>query len=76
MAISFAGNVCRPLDNHAVDFPATYDIDSGNTVHRNAAAGSTRMGFQFAGERCLEDNQSPTGEEVRIGLILATFLQM
>ena len=67
LAITFVGNACSPPDNHAVDFPATYDIDPGNTVHGNAAAGSTRLGFQFAGERCLEDNQSPTGEEeVRI----------
>lgn len=55
----------RPLDDHAVDFPATFDIDSGNTVRGNAAAGSTRLGFQYAGERCLEDNLSPTGNEVR-----------
>lgn len=61
---------CSPPDNHAVDFPATFDIDFQNRVIGNAAAGSTRLGFQYAGEQCLEDNQSPTGEEV--GLLTAS----
>lgn len=51
-------------DVHAVDFPATFDVDSGNTVRGNAAAGSTRLGFQYGGEPCTEDNISPTGDEV------------
>lgn len=55
---------CRPLDNHAVDFPATFDIDFGNIVRGNTAAGSTRLGFRYAGEQCLEGNVPPTGEEV------------
>ena len=61
------GDVCifSPLDSHAVDFPATFDIDSGNIARGNAAAGSTRLGFQYGGESCLETNVSPTGEEVR-----------
>ena len=49
----------RPKDSHAVDFPATYDIDRGNVVRGNAAAGSTRLAFRFAGESCLEGYQSP-----------------
>jgi hypothetical protein len=57
---------CSPPDNHAVDFPATFDIDYGNTLHDNAAAGSTRLGFQYGGENCLEDNRSPVGEQVRL----------
>lgn len=56
-----------PPDNHAVDFPATFDVDFGNTVHGNAAAGSTRLGFQYAGELCVGGNTSPIGMEV-IGL--------
>ena len=53
----------RPPDNHAVDFPATFDVDFGNTVHSNAAAGSMRLGFQYAGESCLADNLPPTEQE-------------
>lgn len=53
-----------PADNHAVDFPATFDVDSGNIVRGNAAAGSTRIAFRFAGESCVDDNRAPTGDEV------------
>ena len=54
----------NPRDNHAVDFSATFDVDGGNTVRGNAAAGSTRIAFRFSGEPCLENNQPPTYEEV------------
>lgn len=54
----------RPLDNHAVDFPATFDVDFGNTLRGNTAAGSTRVGFRYSGERCLEGDIPPTGDEV------------
>lgn len=54
-------HACRPPDAHAVDFPATFDIDFGSTVHGNAAAGSTRLGFQYSGEKCLQENTSPIG---------------
>ena len=53
-----------PPDNHAVDFPATFDIDGGNSVRGNTAAGSTRIAFRYAGEPCLDDNTSPTYDEV------------
>ena len=56
----------RPSDSHAVDFPATFDIDRGNTVRGNAAAGSTRLSFRFGGEPCLEDNQAPTHDAVSL----------
>lgn len=55
----------RPLDNHAVDFPASFEVDFGNTVRGNAAAGSTRLGFQYAGERCLEGDVPPSEAEVQ-----------
>ena len=55
-----------PPDNHAVDFPATFDIDGGNSARGNAAAGSTRIAFRYAGEPCLDDNTSPTYDEVCI----------
>ena len=55
----------EPLDNHAVDFPACFDVDGDNVVRGNAAAGSTRLGFRLAGEPCLEDRQPPNPEEVR-----------
>ena len=53
-----------PPDNHAVDFPATFDVDGGNTVRGNAAAGSTRIAFRYAGEPCLDGNLAPTHEAV------------
>ena len=54
----------NPSDNHAVDFPACYDVDAGNIVQGNAAAGSTRLGFRLAGEPCLEGRQPPSPEQV------------
>ena len=53
-----------PLDNHAVDFPACFDVDAGNVAMGNAAAGSTRIGFRLAGEPCQEDGQPPSSEQV------------
>ena len=35
----------QPLDNHAVDFPATFDVDGGNILRDNAAGGSTRLSY-------------------------------
>lgn len=68
MATFYALILCyviyRPPDAHAVDFPATFDVDFGNTVRDNAAAGSTRLGFQYAGEECLENDASPTNNQV------------
>ena len=55
-----------PSDSHAVDFPATFDIDRGNTVRGNAAAGSTRLSFRFGGEPCLEGNLPPTHDDVSL----------
>jgi len=49
-----------------VDFPATYEVDGGNVVRDNAAAGSTRLAFQYGGEPCLEDGTSPTGDQVTV----------
>ena len=60
----------NPRDNHAVDFPATYDVDRGNIVRGNAAAGSTRIAFRYSGEPCLENNQPPTNEQVCFRCVL------
>ena len=54
----------RPSDNHAVDFPASYDIDRGNTVRDNAAAGTNRISYRYGGERCHDDEQPKLNEEV------------
>ncbi len=53
-----------PPDKHSVDFPATFDVDGSNIVRGNAAAGSTRIAFRYAGEPCLEDNTAPTYDQV------------
>ena len=58
----------RPLDEHAVDFPANFDVDSGNVVKGNAAAGSTRIGFRYAGDPCLGNGQPPSPEQVSLFL--------
>ena len=58
----------RPSDNHAVDFPASYDIDRGNTVRDNAAAGTNRISYRYGGERCHDDEQPKLNEEVNINL--------
>ena len=65
----------NPRDNHAVDFPATFDIDGGNTLIGNAAAGSTRLGFRFAGEPCLEGNIAPVNDAVSL-LLIAIFQRL
>ena len=54
----------RPKDNHAVDFPATYDVDRGNTVRNNAAAGTNRISYRYGGERCHGDQQPMLNETV------------
>jgi len=54
-----------PRDNHAVDYPATFEIDRGQTVRNNAAAGSYRISFKFAGESCVNGNRAPIGDQVR-----------
>lgn len=56
----------NPPDNHAVDFPASFDVNAGNVIMRNAAAGSTRLGFSFAGEPCQEDGKPPSSEQVKL----------
>lgn len=48
----------QPLDNHAVDFPATFDVDAGNVLRNNAAGGTTRLSYRIAGEPCIA-NQLP-----------------
>ena len=54
-----------PPDKHALDFPACFDVDGGNVVTGNAAAGSTRLGFRLAGEPCLDGRQPPSPDQVR-----------
>ena len=54
-----------PPDKHALDFPACFDVDGGNVVRGNAAAGSTRLGFRLAGEPCLGGRQPPSPDQVR-----------
>lgn len=52
-----------PSDNHAVDFPATFDINRKNIVRNNAAAGSHRISYRYTGEEC-NDNRLPVSEEM------------
>ena len=47
-----------------MDFPATFEVDGGNVVRGNAAAGSTRQAFEYGGEMCQEDGTNPTGNQV------------
>ena len=54
----------QPSDNHAVDFPATFDVDRGNVLRDNAAGGSTRIGFRVDGDSCLQDGTPPTHDQV------------
>lgn len=56
----------NPPDNHAVDFPASFEVNAGNVVRGNAAVGSTRLGFSFAGEPCREDGKPPSSEQVKL----------
>ena len=53
-----------PSDQHAVDFPATYEADATNELKNNVAAGSTRIGFRFTGEACTGDQQAVTQDAV------------
>lgn len=68
--------VARPKDNHAVDFPATYEIKgTGHVVKNNVAAGSERVGFYFPGESCVND-AAPDGITVSSchGRLFDTFI--
>ena len=42
-----------PLDKHAVDYPAGFEVQGYHIVKRNIAAGSYRLGFKISGESCL-----------------------
>ena len=53
-----------PKDNHAVDYPATFEVDRGQVVRHNAAGGSYRIGYKFAGESCLDGNRPAIGNQV------------
>lgn len=64
----------NPPDNHAVDFPASFDVNAGNVVMRNAAAGSTRLGFSFAGEPCQEDGKPPSSEQVKLPVLNCVYI--
>ena len=57
----------QPLDNHAVDFPATFDVDGGNVVRDNAAGGSTRLSYRYPGQPCIADQYPATYSSVRGG---------
>ncbi len=54
-----------PLDNHAVDFPATFDINRDNIVKDNAAAGSHRVAYRYSGDECDSNREPKKGEQVR-----------
>lgn len=53
-----------PSDNHAVDFPATFDINRNNVVRNNAAGGSDRIAYRYTGEECHDNREPVTGVEV------------
>ena len=57
----------QPLDNHAVDFPATFDVDGGNILRDNAAGGSTRLSYRYDGEPCISDLYPVMYSSVREG---------
>ncbi len=59
-----------PKDDHAVDFPATFDVDKGIFVRGNAAAGSTRLAFRYPGEPCLEGRLAPTYDQVSYEFVI------
>ena len=61
-----------PKDNHAVDFPATYNIDRNNVVRDNAAGGSHRISYRYSGEACLNGRQPKLGDEVSVPYIQLT----
>lgn len=60
----------RPIDSHAVDYPATYDIDSTNIVRDNAAAGTTRIAYRYTGEECNEGRTPVVGDKVRLNVLV------
>ena len=56
--------VDRPADNHAVDFPATFEISGkGNIIQDNVAAAYQRIGFIYPGEPCV-DGAAPNASQV------------
>jgi len=55
-----------PKDNHAVDYPATFEVDRGQVVRRNAAGGSYRIGYKYTGESCVDGNRPAIGNQVII----------
>ena len=55
-----------PLDNHAVDFPATFDINRENIVRDNAAGGSRRISYRYSGEECHSNREPVTGDMVSL----------
>ena len=63
----------RPLDNHAVDFPATFDVDAGNVLRNNAAGGTTRLSYRIAGEPCVANQFPVPSSTVRSVLFSVSF---
>ncbi len=55
-----------PLDNHAVDFPATFDINRDNIIRDNAAGGSNRIAYRYSGEECDTNRDPVTGDTVSL----------
>ena len=45
-----------PLDKHAVDYPASFEVQGYHIVRRNIAAGSYRLGFRVSGESCVNSS--------------------
>ena len=54
----------QPMDNHAVDFPATFDVDHSNVLSGNAAGGSNRISFRYSGDSCHSDRRPRLNDEV------------
>lgn len=59
-----------PKDNHAVDYPATFEVDRGQVVRDNAAGGSYRISYKFAGESCVDGNRPAIGDQVMMILLV------
>jgi len=49
----------QPNSHHAVEYPATFEIDRGQMVKYNPAGGSYQISYRFAGESCVNGNQAP-----------------
>lgn len=63
LTTSIQGDMVR--DNHAFDFPATFEIGgSNNRVRGNAAGGSERLSYSYFGSPCTADNQAQPANEV------------